>query len=60
MSNYSTNNKTISDKIRKEDKRSNNNNLWTLLHEAYDRSKDSILTCNLETDQIEELMETLQ
>ena len=36
------------------------NNLWTLLHEAYDRSKDSILTCNLETDQIEELMEALQ
>ena len=34
--------------------------LWTLLHEAYDRSKDSILTCNLETDQIEELMEALQ
>jgi len=36
------------------------NNLWTLLHEAYDRSKDSILTCELETDQIEELMEALQ
>ena len=36
------------------------NNLWTLLHEAYDRSKDSILTCELETDQIEELMQALQ
>ena len=35
-------------------------NLWTLLHEAYDRSTDSILTCELETEQIKELMEALE
>ena len=35
-------------------------NLWTLLNEAHDRSKDSILTCELKTDEIEELMEALQ
>ena len=36
------------------------NNLWTLLHEAHDRAEDSILTCKLETEQIEELMEALE
>ena len=36
------------------------NHLWILLREAHDRSKDSILTCNLETDEIESLMEALQ
>ena len=35
-------------------------NLWTLLNEAHDRSQDSILTCNLETEEIEELMEALE
>ena len=34
-------------------------NLMTLLREARDRAKDSILTCELETEQIDELMEVL-
>ena len=36
------------------------NHLWILLREAHDRSKDSILTCDLKTDEIESLMEALQ
>ena len=35
------------------------NNLHALLHEAYERSTDTILTCTLETEEIEELMEVL-
>ena len=34
-------------------------NLMTLLREARDRAKDSILTCELETEQIDELLEVL-
>ena len=36
------------------------NDLWTLLREARERSEDSILTCSLETEQIDTLMEALQ
>ena len=36
------------------------NDLWTLLREARERSTDSILTCELETEQIDTLMEALQ
>jgi hypothetical protein len=35
------------------------NNLMILIREARERSKDSILTCSLETEQIDELMEVL-
>ena len=35
-------------------------NLHTLLSEAHDRAEDSILTCKLETEEIEELMEVLE
>ena len=34
-------------------------NLMVLLREARERSTDSILTCTLETEQIDELMEVL-
>ena len=34
-------------------------NLMTLLREAKDRAKDSILTCELTTEEIEELEEVL-
>jgi len=34
------------------------NHLWILLREAHKRSKDS--TCDLETDEIEALMEVLE
>ena len=34
-------------------------NLMTLLREARDRAKDSILTCELEEEQIDELEEVL-
>ena len=34
-------------------------NLMTLLREARDRAKDSILTCELEVEQIDELEEAL-
>ena len=34
-------------------------NLMTLLREARDRAKDSILTCELEVEQIDELEEVL-
>ncbi len=33
------------------------NNVMTLLRESRERSKDSILTCNLTTDKIDDLME---
>ena len=35
-------------------------NLHTLLSEAHDRAEDSILTCKLATNEIEEIMEALQ
>ena len=34
-------------------------NLMTLLREARDRAKDSILTCELEVEEIDELEEVL-
>ena len=35
-------------------------NLLTLLREARARAKDSILTCKLATEEIEEIMEALE
>ena len=35
------------------------NNMMTLLREARDRAKDSILTCELEVEEIDELMEVM-
>jgi len=36
------------------------NNLMTLLRESQERSRDSILTCSLEANQVDELIEVCQ
>ena len=36
------------------------NNVMTILREAHERSKDSILTCSLQTTQIDNLLEAFE